>query len=298
MCASKFIAKTNTTADSLHDITGFGMPAVAFNYVVIEQPGKDGFLVRKGFLATPENYLKLQKLGLTEAQIHSEFYPEKFGLIPKGWGKSVTPIEHVMGNNVSPFISTSSLFPNGAGDFLGKKIYFDIEKLNKAGIKIISTEEIAKSLTEYKVAHPHTAPRIDKLIKAITEHEGEVLLHGEKIPAAAIFTPRSLAATTVSVRVVKVVGVIGIVFTAYELEQATEKSIKVKSVKPISAEVIRQAGGWAGARAGFAIGGEIGALAGIETGPGAVVTGLVGGIIFGVGGYYGASWAADHIDKK
>ena len=39
----------------------------------------------------------------------------------------------------------------------------------------------------------------------------------------------------------------------------------------------------------------IGAGVGIETGPGAIITGLVGGIIFGTAGYFGADWVADHV---
>ena len=92
--------------------------------------------------------------------------------------------------------------------------------------------------------------------------------------------------------------VVGIVLTAYDLEQASEKSFRAKSVKPISAEVIRQAGGWGAAVAGFKVGGIASAALGIETGPGAVLTGLAGGIIFGAAGYFGADWVADHIDKN
>ena len=96
----------------------------------------------------------------------------------------------------------------------------------------------------------------------------------------------------------RVVQVVGIVLTAYDLEQATEKSIKTVSVKPISAEVIRQAGGWGGFVAGAKIGTLAGAAVGGGTGPGAVITGLVGGIIFGAAGYYGADWVADYIDEN
>ena len=46
------------------------------------------------------------------------------------------------------------------------------------------------------------------------------------------------------------------------------------------------------------IGGAAGAAVGIETGPGAVVTGFVGAVIFGVAGYLGADWVADFIDKN
>lgn len=299
MVMGPFKTTTNTTPGSNYDITGYGMAAVAFNFVVIELPGKDGFLVRKCFIATPENYGKLEKMGLTHEQIMGEFHPEKYGMMPKNWNAPVSPIEHVMGNNLSPYISTSSRFPDGAGKFEGKKVYFDIAKLNEAGIKIVSTEEITKSLIEYKKLYPHTTGRIDRLIKAVNEVEGEVLLNGKKVPANTIFTPNSAFATKATFTAVKIVGVIGIAFTAYDLALATEKSIEIKSVKPISAEIIRQAGGWGAARAGFAIGGAAGAAAGVETGPGLLLTGLIGGIIFGVGGYYGASWAiADDIYKK
>lgn len=124
------------------------------------------------------------------------------------------------------------------------------------------------------------------------------MLHGEKIPAAAIFTPGTLKYTKYFTRGARVVQVTGIVFTAYDLEQASEKSLKNGSVKPITAEVIRQAGGWGMAVAGAKIGTAAGAAVGIETGPGAVLTGLVGGIIFGTAGYFGADWVADYIDEN
>jgi hypothetical protein len=48
---------------------------------------------------------------------------------------------------------------------------------------------------------------------------------------------------------------------------------------------------WAGAKAGVLIGGA----AGIESGPGLVLTAIGGGIIFGIAGYMGADWIADFI---
>lgn len=50
--------------------------------------------------------------------------------------------------------------------------------------------------------------------------------------------------------------------------------------------------------AGAKIGTVAGAAVGVETGPGAVITGLVGGIIFVAAGYYGADWIADYIDEN
>jgi hypothetical protein len=50
--------------------------------------------------------------------------------------------------------------------------------------------------------------------------------------------------------------------------------------------------------AGFKIGAATGALLGVETGPGAIVSGLIGGIVFGGAGYFGADWVADYIDEN
>ncbi|KJZ63801.1 hypothetical protein [Pseudomonas fluorescens] len=76
---------------------------------------------------------------------------------------------------------------------------------------------------------------------------------------------------------------------------AADESIKQKSIKPISIEVVKQAGGWGGAIAGARIGVVAGAAVGIETGPGAIVSGAVGGIIFGTAGYFGASWLTEYL---
>ncbi|HBZ3563707.1 TPA: glycine zipper family protein, partial [Klebsiella pneumoniae] len=137
-----------------------------------------------------------------------------------------------------------------------------------------------------------------KISKYVKDIDKEVLLHGEKIPASAVFTPETLKYTKFFTRAARVVQVTGIVFTAYDLEQASEKSLKNGSVKPITAEVIRQAGGWGMAVAGAKIGTVAGAAVGIETGPGVVLTGLIGGVIFGTAGYFGADWVADHIDEN
>ncbi len=119
--------------------------------------------------------------------------------------------------------------------------------------------------------------RIKKLKKAITHIEREVLIEG-KVPAAAV---RSQSAMVVT-RSLRVVQFIGFAMTAYDLGNATVKSVKKESPKPLAAEVIRQVGGWGGAIAGIEIGGIAGAAVGIETGPGAITTGAVGALIFGL----------------
>lgn len=293
---SKYSTITNEEQHSTYDVTGSLMPARAFFFIIVDEPGKDGFLVRKIYASPSNPYLS--KMKLSPLRMLSETEPEKYGLISKGYKSSVSVAEHVMGNNSSPYISTSSIFPGGSPRFDGKSIYIDVEKTLKSGAELITTDEILKTLDEYKSQNPHLSKRVDKIASYVKDIDKEVLVKGEKIPAKAIFTPKSLNAVKNMVKVGRVIQVVGIALTAYDLEQATEKSVATGSVKPISAEVIRQAGGWGGFVAGAKIGAVSGAAVGIETGPGIIITGLVGGILFGSAGYYGADWIADYIDEN
>lgn len=287
---------TNDKPHSHYDVLGPLMPARAFFFVIVDEPGKDGFLVRKIYASKTNPFLSEMKL--SPAELLSETNPERYGLLPKNYESTVSVAEHVMGNNKSPYISTSSAFPEGSPRFEGKTIIVDIDKAIKSGAKLVSTEDIIKSLDDYKKQNPHLEKRINKISNYVKDIDKEVLLNGEKIPASAIFTPETLKYTKYFTRGARVVQVTGIIFTAYDLEQATEKSIEKGSVKPITAEVIRQAGGWGAAIAGAKIGTVAGATVGIESGPGAILTGLVGGIIFGTAGYFGADWVADFIDEN
>lgn len=113
---------------------------------------------------------------------------------------------------------------------------------------------------------------------------------------------RNLESSYARARVVgqagRVLMVLGVVLTAVELTQAARRSIEEGSARPLSAETIRQVGGWGGAIAGGKIGFAVGALFGIETGPGALISGAVGAVIFGAAGYFGADWIADQISPN
>ena len=67
-----------------------------------------------------------------------------------------------MGNNNSPYISTSSVFPEGSPRFEGKTIIVDIDKVLKSGAKLVSTSDIIQSLDAYKKQNPHLEKRIEK----------------------------------------------------------------------------------------------------------------------------------------
>jgi hypothetical protein len=264
MGAFDFKTSTNDKGGSRHEVVSHAMPARAFFFVIVDEVGKDGFVVRKIYASSGSPYLA--NMGLSPLKQLSELYPETHGMTPKSWGSATTVAEHVMGNNMSPYLSSSSIFPGGSPRFQGRDIFIDIEKAKASGARLISTEEILKSLDDYKAQNPHLAKRVDKIAKYVKDIDKEILVSGEKIPAKAIFNSQSLKTAGKIVKFGRVVQVVGIVLTAYDLEQASEKSFHSKSVKPITAEVIRQAGGWGGAVAGFKIGGVTGAAVGIETG--------------------------------
>lgn len=98
-------------------------------------------------------------------------------------------------------------------------------------------------------------------------------------------------------RVGRVLTVVGVVFTVKDVADAAQRSSQAHSYKPLAAETIRQVGGWGGALAGAKIGAVGGALFGIETGPGAILTGAAGALIFGALGYFGADLIADEVER-
>lgn len=288
-------AKTNQQPGSMRNLPGYLMPARAFFFVIVEEPGKDGFLVRKIYASDKSPYMK--EMNLTPLQELSELTPERYGMLPKGPNAPYTIAEHVMGNgnNISQYISTSSIFPEGSPRFEGRSIFIDIHKARQSGLKLVSTSEILVELENYKKSNPHLSKRIDKIAGYVRDIDKEVIIHGKKVPASAIFNQDSLRLSGSVIRTARVIQVLGIAFTAYDLTTASQESIRIGNAKPISAEVIRQAGGWGAAWAGFKVGGVAGAALGIETGPGALISGLIGGIVVGAAGYFGADWVADHI---
>ncbi|MCU1718963.1 glycine zipper family protein [Pseudomonas sp. 5P_3.1_Bac2] len=286
-------AETSNQSGSLKDLPGYLMPTRAFFFVIVEEPGKDGFLVRKIYASGKSPYLR--NMQLSPLQMLSETRPEHYGLMPKKPGANLSIAEHVLGKNQSQFISTSSIFPEGSPRFDGRSIFIDIHKAQQSGARLVQTDEILRDLAQYKTKHPHLTKRIDKIAAYVGDVDKEVLIEGKKVPAKAVFTSGSLSVTQGFVRAARVVQVVGIAFTAYDLTAASQESIRIGNTKPINAELVRQAGGWGSAWAGFKIGGVAGAALGVETGPGLIVTGLVGGILFGAAGYFGADWVADHI---
>ena len=86
---------------------------------------------------------------------------------------------------------------------------------------------------------------------------------------------------------------IGLAWTAVEMGRAGTISIKQRSIRPLAVESVAQAGSWAAGAAGFKAGGKLGAIVGLKTGPGMLVTAAVGACIGGLAGYVGAKRVAD-----
>ncbi|MDR2819008.1 MAG: hypothetical protein LBB60_00515 [Desulfovibrio sp.] len=276
-------AKTNQIPNSYYDILGSWMPVNLNLFMIVEEIGKDGMLVRK-----IRNYGPL-----------SELNGSYKGLFPKSPYAGTSVVEHVMDSKHSRFISASTLFPEGPPNFQGgKQLYFDINKAMQAGSRIVSSEEIVAGLREYMRQYPHTAERVNRLINAVQNIEGEVLIEppvGQRVPSGAIWRPEQYKRFVKMAQYARVVQVFGIAMTAYHIGNATDISFRTRSVAPITAEAVRQAGGWGAAWLGFKLGGAAGAAVTAETGPGAIVGGLIGGIIVGACGYWGADWVADLI---
>ncbi len=257
----------------------------AFVFMLADEILPSGKLVRKVIVPPTKDII---------SSINGNIF-ERYGMNPPNPSSNITIGEHASGLNNSKYLSSSSIYPDGAPNFNGSPQYIDIKKAKAAGCTIHSTEEIIKDLRRLQSEAPsiEAKARLDKVINAVGNIEKEVLIEGN-IPNEAIKSQTTIKIT----KGLRIVSIIGMVITAYELEQATEKSIKQESFKPIAAETIRQIGGWGGAIAGAKVGALAGVAVGIETGPGALITGAIGGIIFGTAGYFGADWIADFIDEN
>ncbi len=219
--------------------------------------------------------------------------PERFGLHPMDSNSPITLGRHAMGMKPSAFQSVSeSMF--GASRMAGTRFWVDVERARAAGATFHTTQEILDDLDRIarKLRKADDLARVER-VKGLVRLDAEQLVRGS-IPPTAVKGAASMALT----RGLQGVQVVGFVMTAVDLERAGAKSIRNGSLKPITAEAIRQAGGWAAAWAGVKLGAATGALLGIETGPGAVITAGAGAIIGGTAGYFGFDWIADHVDAN
>lgn len=270
----------------LYDRPATVLPGRAFMFVVADEMNP--------FARKAVRKVLLPSKGVTDpALLKPIIHPEHFGFSPRDPLSPVSMGRHVGGRVDSRFISASNR-PFGSPRFEGERFWIDVAKAERAGVKVHETNTILADLDRIaaKTRNPVQQAKFQQIRDLSLKVDHEILFEGH-IPAAAVKTTGMMAIT----RGAQVVSGVGIILTAYDLEQAGQRSIQQHSVKPLAAESVRQAGGWAGAWAGAELGAMAGAAVGIETGPGAIVTGLVGGMIGGVAGFMDASWIADEIEK-
>ena len=259
--------------------------------------------------------------------------PKNYALQAPNPQANVGLAEHALGNNNSQYLSSSSK-PYAAGSIKGEyPLLIDLKKAQEAGANIYTVEELVADLRRFASQNPASQNRVNTLIWAVQNVEGEVLIeggipgnavskvstpHGKyirtaedlwtsytagKISQAQLETElatieKAYSRAKIFGRVGRVLTVVGVIFTVKDVADATQRSLDRGSIKPLEAEVIRQVGGWGGAIVGGKIGFAAGALFGIETGPGAIVTGAIGAVVFGALGYFCADLIADWMEKE
>ena len=301
--------------------------------VVLDVPIPANLALARGFMFVV--FEQLPAIGASSVIRKVVAVPRDFSLLPKNPFGAMSLADHVLNTNpsASPYLSGSTQ-PFGAPSIDGKALLLDLDKIRQNGGQVYSLKEVIDDLRRFVKDNPRSASQVEKLIRTMEGVEGEILIRGSAPPGSAkpitssphlayvksaedlwrAFTEgkltrpqleAELAALSKSYSQARIFGrvgrglmVIGIVFTAVDLGLAADRSVRQSSFKPIGAEVVRQVGGWGGAFAGGKIGFGVGALFGIETGPGALVTGAVGAVIFGAAGYFGADWVADHISPN
>lgn len=298
--------------------------------------GSNAVIPARGFLFVLGHVLP--EVGQRNLVSRVAIIPNDLILHPTNRWASLSATEHViqMGAGESQFINASNMPHGGIQNIMGDKkgVLIDIQKVKRAGGKVITPKQLVSLLEIYRATDPY----IDFIINQVKNEAGWALVKGptpegavrplspqhmkyldaadqigERMQAAINIVPEhtdnvvalhtekaaKLSASynhaRMTGRVLRGFSAVGFAVTAYEIGSATKKSIDERSFRPIGAETIRQTGGWASAAAGAKLGFATGAAVGIETGPGAIITGAVGAIVVGALGYFGADCVADYI---
>jgi hypothetical protein len=94
-----------------------------------------------------------------------------------------------------------------------------------------------------------------------------------------------------------VVFALGVASDAWQMKKAIDRSVETKTLRPAAAQATRSLTTWGAVWAGAELLGLGGALAGIETGPGVVVTSGIGAIVGGFVGLFASNWLARKIEN-
>ena len=94
-----------------------------------------------------------------------------------------------------------------------------------------------------------------------------------------------------------VVFALGVASDAWLMKKAIDRSLEAKTLRPAAAQATRSLTTWGAVWAGAELLGLGGALAGIESGPGVVVTSGIGAIVGGFIGLFASNWLARKIEN-
>ena len=271
-------------------------------YIVVDNIGKNGFLVRYTY-KTVEDAIKYHRHGeLVGIKADLKVFPEKYGLYAVSPEAGNSIVSHVRGSTKNSQYVSASTLSDGAERFNvnngSKKLSIDINKLKQSGAQLISTEEISnaindenKALMSKKKVNIHQVIRNNEArFKAIQDQE--VLIKGaDRKSSQFIFTPDDLSKVKNIQKVGQKLLPLAYILTTVNLINAGIDSAKTQSIKPIAEEVAEQVAGWGGAFAGMWLGLKIGSLTGSIgiPGVGTVIGGIVGSIAGGYAGYFGIS---------
>lgn len=285
---SESVAAANTAPSSAADQKPSLIPARAFLFVLADEVDPFSRKVVRRVIVNPRVAERwAAQLGKPVPFVP---HPESFGFVPTDMNSPLTPGRHAQGLKPSSFTSASAHLL-GASRFSGSPFWIDVARARAAGATIHETDDILRDLDKI-IARTKNVDKVGRLIhvRQLVTADAEVPLRGA-VPASAVKGTQAMLLT----RAVQGAQIVGFVMTAVDLGTAANTSLRTSSVRPLAAEGIRQVGGWAAAWAGVKLGAAAGALIGIETGPGAVVSAAAGSITLGVAGYCGFDWAADFI---
>jgi hypothetical protein len=170
----------------------------------------------------------------------------------------------------------ASSTPGGAQGFEGSPVFIDTARAD-----VRSQAEIVQSMRDSGMVSESQIQLY--LRRQVVNNEGEVAVISA--PPGAVRTPEMLVLDNVS----KGLFIYGVVNSAGNLWTAYDESKETGNYQLLGNQAIRESGGWGGSILGGAAAGSFyGAVSGVETGPGVLVTTIVGGALGGYAGYKGA----------
>ncbi len=172
--------------------------------------------------------------------------------------------------------------------------------------EVASTSELGGAVRHAGGARQYLVPNRDLFTEAVRVSSlgNDLALHNELVVSRGLGAPIASLAESAGARnlrpgmgvAAKGLGVVGGIATAYDIGDTAHDFSQLRSQGNATAAqarierfAIQNAAGWGGAAAGMGVG----AMAGVESGPGLLVTGAIGGIVGAVAGDKVSAWLND-----